>query len=97
MTRIRLPALPRVDVYHGSDGCPVVDIDTSDSGPGAHDARTVPFVRVAVNDDYVHDHGPAQPLSGSREALGIDDPSGPHDEQHSPRSGASTTRRTTTT
>lgn len=79
----RLPALPLVDVYHAADGCPVVDVDTAGSGPDAHDDRDDPYVRVAVNDGYVHEHSPAEPFAGSRDALGLNDGPGPDDQHHS--------------
>ncbi len=78
----RLPALPTVDVYHGADGVPVVDIDTAASGPDGHGAADVPYLRVAINDDYVHEHNPAEPLRGSRDALDLDSETGPYDEHH---------------
>lgn len=79
-----LPLLPRIDVYHGHDGCPVIEIDTSASGEIAHDADGVPYLRVAVNDYDIHEHSPLEPLPGSLTALKIELPwDGPHDETHS--------------
>jgi hypothetical protein len=44
-----LPASPRVDVCHESDGCPTVDVDPADSGPETHDDRVDPYARITVN------------------------------------------------
>lgn len=76
----RLPALPTVDVYHGADGVAVVDIDTAVTGPDGHGGADVPYLRVAINDDYVYEHNPAQPFPGSRDALDLDGETGPYDE-----------------
>jgi len=78
-----LPMLPRITVYHGEDGCPVIDVDTGASGEAAHDAGGEPWLRVAINDHDIHDHSPMESLAGSRQALGIQEPwDGPHDELH---------------
>lgn len=76
----RLPALPQVDVYHGADGVPVVDIDTAAAGADGHDGGGVPYLRVVVNDDYVYEHNPPQPFAGSCDALDLDCETGPNDE-----------------
>ena len=73
-----LPALPRVAVYHGGDGCPVVDIDTSARGVVGRDEHGDPYVRVSVDGAMVVERGPDAPLPGSRDAIGISGP-GPND------------------
>ncbi len=78
-----LPMLPRITVYHGQDGCPVIDVDTSASGEVAHDEGGEPWLRIAINDHDIHDQSPSRPLPGSRQALSIEEPwDGPHDELH---------------
>ncbi|HMJ35181.1 MAG TPA: hypothetical protein VK501_14820 [Baekduia sp.] len=62
-----------VHVYRGADGAWVLDVDTNGVAEGVdHNDDLEPYVRVCVNEGYVHRHSPPEPLSGSRRALGLD-------------------------
>ncbi len=70
--------MPEVTVYHGTDGAVVVEIDTPTMGDELHDPRTVPYLRVYVNDGLIHDQGPAGLMQGSPAARGqYSDPDAP--------------------
>jgi hypothetical protein len=62
-----------VHIYRGADGAWVIDVDTSGVADGVdHNEDLQPYMRVCINDTYVKENSPPEPLSGSRRALGLE-------------------------
>jgi hypothetical protein len=63
-----------VFIYRGADGAWVIDVDTSGVAEGVdHNEDLQPYMRVCINEDYVEENSPPEPLSGSRRALGLEE------------------------